>query len=159
MVHLALISDHVGINPIIILERHAQHSPLTMWEPIPQPCQKGPTLTFDRCEEPIQHACSKRLSICSWHMRGTNPTYMFKKAQHLYFTHASVEIQACSRLISLTAINNWSCKLSTMETEYGAVTQNYINWVYNSQPCNNIGCWIYRIHEKIKCMRKNPNLA
>ena len=71
----------------------------------------------------------------------------------------NVEIQACSRLISLTTINNWSCKLSTMETEYGAVTQNYINWVYNSQPCNNIGCWIYRIHEKIKCMRKNPNLA
>ena len=115
MAHPTLIYDHVGTNPIIIPERHAQHSHLTMWEHLPQPCQKGPTLTsinqcwngsaltlsyvrnqssmlkgsslisdnqcqkglaliFDTCEEPIQHACSKRLCTYIRHMRGTNPT-------------------------------------------------------------------------------------
>ena len=86
--HPTLTSDHVGTNPIIISERQAQHSHLTMREPIPQPCQKGPTLTFDTCEEPIQHTCSKRLSNYIWNMRGTNPTYMFKKALHLHSTNA-----------------------------------------------------------------------
>ena len=45
MSHPTLISNHVGTNPIIISERHAQHSHLTMWEHLPQPCQKDPTLT------------------------------------------------------------------------------------------------------------------
>ena len=61
VLHPALTSDHVGTNPIIILESHTQHSHLTMWEHLPQPCQKGPALTFDTCEEPIQHGCSKRI--------------------------------------------------------------------------------------------------
>ena len=121
MAHPALISDHLGTNPIIISERHAQHSHLTMWEHLPQPCQKCPALTsvnqcqkgsaltlsharnqssmpkgsalisnnqcqkgstliFNTCEEPIQHACSKRLCTYTWHMRGTNPTCMFERA-------------------------------------------------------------------------------
>ena len=79
----ALTSDHVGTNPIVISERHAHHSHLTMWEPIPQPCKKGPTLTFDTCEETIQHTCSK-------------------KAQHLYLTHvrnqSNIHVQKGSAL-------------------------------------------------------------
>ena len=43
-----------------------------MWEPIPQPCQKGPTLTFDTCEEPIQHADSEGRALTSDQV-GTNP--------------------------------------------------------------------------------------
>ena len=35
--------------------------------------QKGSTLTFDTCEEPIQHACSKRIYTYIRHMRGTKP--------------------------------------------------------------------------------------
>ena len=118
--HPTLTSDHVGTNPIIISERHTQHSHLTMWEPIPQPCQKGPALTsdhernqssihvrndlhlhltharnqsnihvqkgfaltFDTCEEPIQHTCSKGLCTYIRHMRATNPTYMFERDLH-----------------------------------------------------------------------------
>ena len=52
MDHPTLTFDHVGTNPIIILERNAQHSHLTMWEHIPQPCQKGPTLTSNnQCQK------------------------------------------------------------------------------------------------------------
>ena len=121
-----LISNHVGTNPIIISERNSQKSHLTMWEPIPQPYQKGPALTsdhernqssihvskalhlhsthvrnqsnihvkkdsaliFDTYEEPIQHACSKRLYTYIRHMRGTNPTCMFERALHLHLIHA-----------------------------------------------------------------------
>ena len=87
MAHPPLTFDHVGTNPIIISERNTQHSHLTMWEPIPQPCQKGPALTFDTCEEPIQHTCSK-------------------KAQHLYLTHArnqsNMHVQKGSALTSDT---------------------------------------------------------
>ena len=43
-----------------------------MWEPIPQPYQKGLALTFDTCEEPIQHACSKGLALTSDQV-GMNP--------------------------------------------------------------------------------------
>ena len=52
MAHPELISDHVGTNPIIISERHTQHSYLAMWEHLPQPCQKGPALTFiNQCQK------------------------------------------------------------------------------------------------------------
>ena len=52
MAHATLISNHVGTNPIIILERHAQHSHLTMWEYLPQPYQKGPALTsVNQCQK------------------------------------------------------------------------------------------------------------
>ena len=84
----ALLFDHVGTNPIIILERHNQHSHLTMWEPIPQPCQKGPALTSGTYEEPIQHVCPKRLCTYIEHIRGTNPTCMSRKALHLHPAHA-----------------------------------------------------------------------
>ena len=36
-------------------------------------CRKGSALTFDTCEEPIQHACSKRRALTS-DLVGTNPT-------------------------------------------------------------------------------------
>ena len=36
--------------------------------------RKGSALTFDTCEEPIQHACSKGLYTYIRHMKGTNPT-------------------------------------------------------------------------------------
>ena len=35
--------------------------------------RKGSALTFDTCEEPIQHACSKRHALTS-DLVGTNPT-------------------------------------------------------------------------------------
>ena len=92
MAHPTLISDHVGTNPIITLERHAQHSHLTMWEHIPEPCQKGPALTSDNernqsshsmlerpstyiesCEEPILPTCQKGSALTSDHV-GTHPT-------------------------------------------------------------------------------------
>ena len=50
MARRALTSDHVGTNPTITSERHAQHSHLTMWEHIPQLYKKGPTLTSDHVE-------------------------------------------------------------------------------------------------------------
>ena len=73
----ALISDHVGTNPIIILERHAQHSHLTMWELIPQPCQKGLALTYDH-ERNQSSIHVKRALHLHLTMRGTNPTFMSK---------------------------------------------------------------------------------
>ena len=73
----ALISDHVGTNPIIISERNAQHSHLTMWEHIPQNCQKGPTLTFDHARNQSSTHVKKDLHLHST-MRGTNPSYMLK---------------------------------------------------------------------------------
>ena len=49
--------------------------------------RKGSALTLDTCEEPIQHACSKRICTYIRHMRGTNPTCMFERALHLHPTH------------------------------------------------------------------------
>ena len=47
------------------------------------PC---PTLTSNHIgTNPI--ITSESPSTHIWHMRGTNPTYMLKKAQHLYLTH------------------------------------------------------------------------
>ena len=108
MAHPTLISDHVGTNPIIISERHAQHSHLTMWEPIPQPYQKGPALTFDTCEEPIQHTCSKRLCTYIRHMRETNPTCMFERALHLHPTHA--RNQSNMHVWKSSALTSDTCK-------------------------------------------------
>ena len=107
MAYPTLISDHVGTNPIIILERHAQHSHLTMWEPIPQPCQKGPVVTFDTCEERIQHACSKRLNTYIWHMWGINPSYMLKNDLHLHSTHARNQSNMHVRKGSALTSDTW----------------------------------------------------
>ena len=89
MVNPALISDNVGTNPIIISKRHAQHSHLTMWEHIPQPCQKFPALTS------IQPMIGKAQHL-HLAMQGTNPpcqnalhlhlTTNVRKAQNLYST-------------------------------------------------------------------------
>ena len=78
MAHPALISDHVGTNAIIISERHAHHSHLTMWEPIPQLCRKGPTLTSDHERNQSSIHVRKALHL-HLTMRGTNPTYMSKR--------------------------------------------------------------------------------
>ena len=56
MAHPALTSDRVGTNLIVTSERHAQLSYLTMWEHIPQPCQKGPALTSN-------NQCQKGLAL------------------------------------------------------------------------------------------------
>ena len=84
-----LTYDHVLTNPIIISERHSQHSHLTMWEHIPQPCEKGPALTYDnQCQKgralTFDHArnqsyvhVERALHLHST-MRRTNPMYMSK---------------------------------------------------------------------------------
>ena len=73
-----LISNHVGTNPIIISKRHAQHSHMTMWEHIPQPCRKGPALTSDHGRNQSNIHVRKALHL-HLTMRGTNPTYMSKR--------------------------------------------------------------------------------
>ena len=114
MAHVTLRFGHVETNPIIISKKHTQHSHLTMWKPIPQPCQKGPTLTFDTCEEPIQHTCSKRINTYIWNMRGTNPTYMFKKDLHLHSTH--VRNQSNMHVWKGSALTSDTCEESIQHT-------------------------------------------
>src|SRR5713226_9446752 len=85
-----LISDHVGTNPIIMSERHTKHSHLTMWEHIPQPCQKGPTLTSD-------NQCQKGSALTfdhAWNQssmpEGSALTFdnQYQKGSALIFDHA-----------------------------------------------------------------------
>ena len=77
------ISYHVGTNPIITSERHAQHSQLTMWEHIPRTCQKGPTLTFDHERNQPSHLCQKGPALIFDHAR--NQSYLHvERALHLH---------------------------------------------------------------------------
>ena len=70
-----------------------------------------------------------------------------------------LEINPNDRLILLTTIINWSCKITHKRDWKWSWTLNCINSVYNSQPCNNIGFWINRIHQGFDCMRSKSNLA
>ena len=74
MAHPALISDNVGTNPIIISERHTQHSHINMWEHIPQPCQKGPALTSN-------NQCKKGPELTFDHAR---KQYLMPKGLYTY---------------------------------------------------------------------------
>ena len=70
-----------------------------------------------------------------------------------------VEIEPSDRLILLTTINNWSCKITHKRDWNWSWTLNCIKSVYNIQPCNIIGCLINKIHQGFECMRINSNLA
>ena len=61
--------------------------------------QKGSTLIFDTCEEPIQHTCSKRLYTYIWHMQGTNLTCMFERdcthiwsCRNQFYSHIQMDL-------------------------------------------------------------------
>ena len=104
---ISLTYDHVGTNPKIISKRNAQHSHLTMWEHLPQPCQKGLALTsVNQCqkgfstytrpwEEPILHV-EKALHL---HLK-TNVI----KDQHLYSTMQGTN-PSCWKGSALTSDN------------------------------------------------------
>ena len=79
------------LHPLNQLSRKAQHvHPFNQWsgkdhylystmQGTNPSCRKGSALTSDTCEEPIQHACLKRLYTYIRHMRGTYPTCMFER--------------------------------------------------------------------------------
>ena len=91
----ALISDHVGTNPIITSERHAQHSHLTMWEHIPQPCQKGPALTSD-------NQCQKGLALTFDHARNQSYVHVERALHHIWScrnqSHSHIRMALSPRL-------------------------------------------------------------
>ena len=133
-----LISDHVGTNPIITSERNAQHSHLTMWEHIPQPCQKGQALaSYNQCHKgqalTFDHARNqsnihverdlhlhstmrgtnptymlKRICTYIWHMWGINPKYMFKRALHLHLHMRGTNPARMSEGLALTSDHVWT---------------------------------------------------
>ena len=93
------ISNHVGTNPIIISERHAQNSHLTMWEPIPQPCQKGPALTSDHERNQSSIHVRKAMHLHSTHVRNQSNIHV-QKGSSLIFDTCEEPIQhTCSKRI------------------------------------------------------------
>ena len=70
-----------GTNPTYMFKKGLHLHPTHVRNQSNMHVQKGSALTSDTCEEPIlQHACSKGLCTYIWHMRGTNPTCMLKRA-------------------------------------------------------------------------------
>ena len=89
MAHPTLISNHVGTNLIIISERNAQHSHMTMWEHLPQPCQKVPALTS-------VNQCQKGSALTLGHVR--NQSSMLKGS-------ALISKNQCQKGSTLTSDN------------------------------------------------------
>ena len=107
MAHPTLISDHVGTNPIITSERHAQHSHLTTNVRKAQhlhstmrgsnpPCQKGSALTYDHCRNQSYNRLRMDLHL---HL-----TTNVRKAQHLHSTMRGTN-PPCRKGSALTSDN------------------------------------------------------
>ena len=123
-----------------------------MWEPIPQPCQKGPTLTFDSCEEPIQHTCSKRISTYIWHMWGTNPTYMFKKDLHLHPTH--VRNQSNMHVWKGSALTSDTCE----EPIQHACSKGICTYIWHMRGTNSTCMFKRALHLHLTHVRNQSNM-
>ena len=101
-------------EPILHVERICTY----IWKPMSEritiysrPCAE-PFLHAERLYTCIWQPMTERLNTYIWHMRGTNPTYMFKKALHLHSTHArnqsNMHVQKGSALTSAHARNQSS---------------------------------------------------
>ena len=78
MAHPTLTSNHERNTSNTMSERHAQHSHLTMREHIPQPCQKGPTLTFTSMIGHTYYHMWKGTALTSTNMIGHTYYHLWK---------------------------------------------------------------------------------